>query len=41
MSKPLLALYLGLQMFFFPVAYLEAVLHRGSAVRAIYQKMKK
>ena len=38
MSKPLLALYLGLQMVFFPVAYVEALFNRGSAVRALYQK---
>lgn len=41
MSKPLLVLYLGLQMVFFPVAYVESLFNRGSAVRAVYQKSKK
>jgi len=38
MSKPLLALYLGLQLIFLPVAYVESLFNRGSAVRVIYRK---
>lgn len=40
MSKSLLAMYLGLQIFFLPVAYIESLFNRGSAVRVIYQKQK-
>lgn len=41
MSKPLLVIYLGLQMFFLPAAYFESLFGRGSAVRVIYQKVKR
>ncbi len=38
MSKPLLALYLLLQLVFFPFAYTESLFGYGSAVRAISRK---
>lgn len=38
MSKPLLVLYLGFQIVFLPIAYVESLFGRGSAVRAIYRK---
>jgi len=38
MSKPLLALYLGLQIFFLPVAYMESLLGKGSSLRTIFRK---
>lgn len=38
MSKPLLILYLVLQIFFFPLAYIESLFGAGSAVRVIYRK---
>ncbi len=39
MSKPLLGLYLGLQLFFLPVAFFESLVGMGSAVRVMYRKL--
>ncbi|MBM9602700.1 class I SAM-dependent methyltransferase [Desulfopila inferna] len=40
MSKPLLGLYLGLQVIFLPIAFVESLLGKGSAVRIIFKKEK-
>jgi len=41
MSKRMLVLYLGLQIVFYPMAYIDSLWGKGSAVRVIYQPVNK